>query len=397
MPLKILLVTYYFPPDLSAGSFRAKALVEAMLRKTGTDIQIDVLTTEPNRYRSHTPENVGAEDPRYSLTRLSLPKQRWGILGQIRSFIRFARLSRRATKSAQYDVVIATSSRLMTAVLGRYLASRLQARLYLDIRDIFVETIGDVFPRPLVGPMLRVFSRLERYAIDKADRVNLVSRGFLTYFQVRYNRRDYRFFTNGVDQEFLDAARFQCAEPPAVGVRVVEIVYAGNIGAGQGLEMVVPDLAKRLQGRAHFTVIGDGGTLQRLMESCANVGADVTFVGAVPRSQLMEQYRRADVLFLHLNDVPAFERVLPSKIFEYAATGKPVLAGVSGYARQFLETEVEGACVFDPTNVDAAVSAFEALDIRPYERPLFIEKFARERIMDDMASDILTLAQGDSV
>jgi len=31
----------------------------------------------------------------------------------------------------------------------------------------------------------------------------------------------------------------------------------------------------------------------------------------------------ADVLFLHLNAYKAFEKVLPSKIFEYAATGRP--------------------------------------------------------------------------
>ena len=46
-----------------------------------------------------------------------------------------------------------------------------------------------------------------------------------------------------------------------------------------------------------------------------------------------------DVLFLHLNDYSAFRKVIPSKIFEYAATGKPIVAGVSGYAAEFLRHE----------------------------------------------------------
>ena len=37
------------------------------------------------------------------------------------------------------------------------------------------------------------------------------------------------------------------------------------------------------------------------------------------RPALVEAYGAADVLFLHLGVQPAFEKVLPSKIFEYAA------------------------------------------------------------------------------
>ena len=45
--------------------------------------------------------------------------------------------------------------------------------------------------------------------------------------------------------------------------------------------------------------------------------------------------------------------MLPSKIFEYAATGKPILAGVSGYAAEFLNDQVEGVEIFSPCDVKA--------------------------------------------
>ena len=47
------------------------------------------------------------------------------------------------------------------------------------------------------------------------------------------------------------------------------------------------------------------------------------------------------ILFIHLNAYPAFEKVLPSKIFEYAATGKPILAGVSGYSADFIRNNLK--------------------------------------------------------
>ena len=46
--MKILFLSYYYPPDLSAGSFRAEALISGLSKIKNIDI--DLLTTFPNRY-----------------------------------------------------------------------------------------------------------------------------------------------------------------------------------------------------------------------------------------------------------------------------------------------------------------------------------------------------------
>lgn len=109
----------------------------------------------------------------------------------------------------------------------------------------------------------------------------------------------------------------------------------------------------------------------------------------VPRQQLFERYRQADYLFLHLNAYQAFEKVLPSKIFEYAATGKPILAGVAGHAAEFLTQEVENAAVFPPGDVDGGERAFAKLSPQMTERSGFVQRFMRTKIMTEMAKDIL--------
>ena len=48
--MKLLLLSFYYPPDLCAGSFRASALIEALSRNRPKDLQVTVLTTQPNRY-----------------------------------------------------------------------------------------------------------------------------------------------------------------------------------------------------------------------------------------------------------------------------------------------------------------------------------------------------------
>ena len=51
--LRILILSFYYQPDLCAGSFRTTSLVEHFSRRA---VQIDLVTTAPNRYASFKPK-----------------------------------------------------------------------------------------------------------------------------------------------------------------------------------------------------------------------------------------------------------------------------------------------------------------------------------------------------
>jgi len=148
-----------------------------------------------------------------------------------------------------------------------------------------------------------------------------------------------------------------------------------------------------MQGQARFTVIGDGGRKVQLKKALDEAGADnVVLLDPVNRSALVQAYLGADVLFLHLNDYDAFRKVLPSKLFEYAAVGKPIWAGVAGYAAEFIEKEIDNAAVFPPCDVAAAVRSFPTLKMQPTPRAAFIQKYARHSIMEALARDIISIS-----
>ena len=389
--MRLLVLSFYYQPDLSAGSFRTTNLVRALLAAPGgTDI--DVLTTLPNRYHSFRvaiPEEERAE--RLLVRRFPLPEHKGGFVSQSRAFVAYAAAVLRFIRGRPYDAVFATSSRLMTAVLGARIARSRRLPLYLDIRDIFVDTIGDVLPRRTAAIAKPLFKPLEGYAISRAATVNLVSRGFADYFQARYPSRRYTFFTNGIDPEFVAAAP-QGTGPPVDRGRPVHVVYAGNMGDGQGLHAIIPPLANRMRDTATFTLIGDGGRRADLERGIAAAGCtNVTLTPPMARADLMRAYAAADVLFLHLNDYEAFAKVLPSKIFEYAALGKPVWAGVRGYAATFLRGEVSNCAVFHPCDAADAERAFGTLELRTRPRPGFIDRFARDIISREMAADIVAV------
>ncbi|MDX2345279.1 MAG: glycosyltransferase family 4 protein [Legionella sp.] len=384
--MKILVLSFYYPPDLCAGSFRCIALVQA-LKQLGHEVQ--VLTTLPNRYATF---DAGAPEEEIkegvSVRRMALPSHQNGMFDQAKVFLYFARHAARYVKACDCDLVFATSGRLMTAALGAWISKQLNIPLYLDIRDIFVDTIGDVLSPKLTFFLKPFFSCVERLTLSKATRVNLVSKGFETYFKARYPKRSFSYFSNGVDEAFIRPAGLRVNAPR----KRLTVLYAGNLGEGQGLHIIIPELAKKMEGEIEFKIIGDGGSRLKLLKildeaACTNV----TVLPPVERDALIAAYEEADVLFLHLNDYPAFYKVLPSKIFEYAAMGKPIWAGISGYSETFVREEIKNAAVFYPGDVSGACQVFKTLIFERQSRDAFIQKFERKKMMELMALDVLNV------
>lgn len=387
--VKLLIVSFHFYPDLCAGSFRSKALVDALQRVAGKDISIDIITTLPNRYSTYAVDAPEVEEiGNVKIKRIMLPKHKSGMIDQAMAFSYFSYVARKHIVGKHYDLVYATSSRLMAAVLGSWLAKCCKAKLYLDIRDIFVETIEDVFPKKLANFAGPVFSIIEKLSFNRADHINIVSKGFISYFTKRYPKKSLSYYTNGIDDEFLAAKKF---DKPARAEQKIRVLYAGNIGEGQGLHNIIPSLAAKLPDYK-FHIIGDGGRRKKLQVDIDRYAvSNVRLLDPCSREELIKSYQSADILFLHLNNYAAFDRVLPSKIFEYAALGKPILAGVGGYAAKFLREEVQGCEVFEPCDVTGALQAIQRLGLDNVERTDFVKKYSRRNIMDDMAKEILEM------
>jgi hypothetical protein len=382
---KILVLSFYYQPDLCAGSFRCKAFVDELAKLKA---HIHVVTTSPNRYESF---KVDADkfnmSDNITINRINVPRHNSGMIDQVRSFYSFYKGAKKLTAKNEYDIVFATSSRLFTAFLGARISRKKQIPLYLDIRDLFVDTISNIFSFKIAFLIRPILSAIENYSFTSAKKINLVSKGFLPYFEEHYADIPLSFFTNGIDKEFIQASRTY--DIKWVPKPIIDILYAGNIGEGQGLHKIIPQIAGRLKERIHFKVIGAGGLVQKLREEIAEFKlVNVELVSPMSRESLIQEYINADVLFLHLNDYEAFQKVLPSKLFEYGAMNKPILAGISGYSEKFVKLEISDCAVFSPTDSEDAIKKFESLGHSIKPRVKFIKKFDRENIMREMAKDI---------
>ena len=394
--MKIVFFTFYYPPDLCAGSFRAIALVQSLSKKMKENDELHIITTHPNRYENHREkaDNI-QKNGNITVHRFSVPSHKSEMFSQARSFASYALASYKLVNTLNPDFLIGTTSRLMTGVLTGISGRKLKCKYFIDLRDIFSETISDLFSQKskLLGFVFKkTFSLLELWLFRKAIGVNVVSEGFPEYFQTKgLDTSNWSFFPNGVDKEFVNLPIIENKSSK----NIKTIMYAGNIGSGQGLEMVLPAVAKRMGSDYHFLVIGGGGASSNLINTIKNNNVNnIEILPPVKRDKLIEYYANVDILFLHLNNIPTFRRVLPSKIFEYVAIRKPIVAGLTGYSAKFMIDNVPYASIFDSGDIDGCVNAIlkaENVDIKDKSIDIFVEKYSRAKIMNSMAEHIFLL------
>lgn len=389
--IKILILSFFYPPDVGPGAWRSHALVQELKRQGKSKLKIEVLATTPNRYpgKMESSKNLRGSPRNLRIHRVEVPLHKGTMLDQIKIFWPYAQKAFRLSLSGRWQIIYATSGRLMTALLGAILAWKTGAKLYLDIRDLFPETMRDLLQGSVLRHLVPVLTGLQKIAVARASRVNVVSEAFFNGDLSEVPDPKRRNFMHGVE------TRFVFPKTRIRKKRIKTYLYAGNFGEGQGLHNTVPKVAKKLEKRARFICIGHGRRQAELIMECKKAGlSNVEVLRPVPQKRLACLYRKADVLFLQLNNCEAFKKSIPSKLFEYAATNKPILAGVQGYCKQFIRENLRGVHTYSPGNIRQMARAILKMNRKTYriDRAFFCQKFSRKKILKDMAKDILALA-----
>jgi glycosyltransferase involved in cell wall biosynthesis len=165
------------------------------------------------------------------------------------------------------------------------------------------------------------------------------------------------------------------------------VLYAGAHGISHGLEAVAEAAGKLSQEQIRFAFVGEGSKKRRLVERVAELGvANVSTLPGVPHHEVPHLLAAADICLVPLRDVPLFGSFIPSKIFEYLASGKAVVGSVRGEPAAILGAA--GAVVVEPEDPDALAEAIRLLAADPERRAAMgirgrqyvLEHFDRRRL-----------------
>lgn len=125
------------------------------------------------------------------------------------------------------------------------------------------------------------------------------------------------------------------------------VLYAGNIGYSQGLEIVL-EAAKILEKEnIRFLFIGEGVAKKSLMEtSSALVLPNITFLPFQPREHLPEVLATADISLVILRKGMGYNS-LPSKTLSILASGRPIVVSIDPGSDTWnlVERSQSGLCI----------------------------------------------------
>lgn len=149
---------------------------------------------------------------------------------------------------------------------------------------------------------------------------------------------------------------------------IFTIVFAGNIGPAQNMDVVI-DAAKLLLTTApdiRFVIAGGGVDQPTLAARAQAEGiTNMEFLGRIPPKDMPTVFNQADAVLVHLRDEPVYECTVPSKIQAYLRAGKPVLIGVRGDAAAMVR-EAEAGFAFEPDSPEQmAEAAIRMRDLSP--------------------------------
>lgn len=370
--MKILFVSHYFPPEVNAPANRTH---EHCRRWVQDGHEVTLITGVPNHprgrifpgYSNRWIQEETIDGIRVIRTWMYLTPNS-GFLRRVANYLLFAVTAVLASPRAERpDVVVATSPQFFVGVAGAIIARLKRSPFVLEIRDLWPKSIVELGQlRP--GPILSALEALERWLYRSADGVVVNTRTFHDHITARgVASASIELVYNGIDPAlFKPRPKNQDLLAKHGLENRFTIAYVGTLGLAHGLTLLV-DVAERLAARPEiqFVLIGDGADREKLEADVARRGLEnVHMLGLQPRDAMPDWIASIDVLLVMLRDLPVFETVIPSKIFEFLAQERPVILSAKGEIRRMME-EAGGALVIDPEVADQLVAAIEEVIANP--------------------------------
>jgi glycosyltransferase involved in cell wall biosynthesis len=167
-----------------------------------------------------------------------------------------------------------------------------------------------------------------------------------------------------------DGVRLTAASTPAPRARTggaLRVVYTGSLFAGRGIELLV-DVANRSPWVELHLVGGPAATARDWEEGLAATGSERVVVhGIVTPAQARELQQDADVLVAPFarqvitdSGVDTSRWMSPMKVFEYMASGRPIVISDLPVLREVLRPEID-ALMVPPEDPDALLAALKRL------------------------------------
>ncbi|MXY56878.1 MAG: glycosyltransferase family 4 protein [Gammaproteobacteria bacterium] len=372
-PLRILLLTQNFPPEIGAKAARLHELATRLAAR-GHDVR--VITALPNYptgmvfegFRGRLRVEEQLEGVRVIRTWLK-PSNSAQPFPRLVSYLTFvaSSLLLGVRGTGRRDIVFIESPPLFLVLAGLLMGRMAKACIVMNVSDIWPETAVRA-GLEMRGVPLRLLERLERLGYEKSDLVTATTQKASDSIASRFPKVATAVIPGGTDLELFRPERRSEDLRRSLGIGEADhlVGYCGLHGLFQGLETVIGAAEKlRNDPRIKFVLAGDGPTKRTLVEVATAARLDnVVFMDPMPREQVGELVASFDVALAPLAaELPG---TMPSKVYETLACGVPLVVTEGSEAARLVTDHALGRVV-GPLDVDALAGAIADLLDEPAE------------------------------
>lgn len=392
--MKILVVSQYFYPE----NFRINQLCLDLKEKGH---EITVLTGKPNYPSGKYFPNYsfkGNEDEIWQgipIYRATLRARKKGGLNLIKNYLSFvwngSKKIKQLITNQKFDVLYVFEVSPITVALP---AIKVKKKLHIPI----VMNVQDLWPENIVAVtgiknkiIINTINKLVNHIYTHCDLILASSPIFIDMIKPRLKSNtiirywpQYSLITETTEKiRLFDSSKFN-------------IVFTGNIGEAQGLDVVI-EAAKYLKNTSIvFHLIGEGRAKEKLQEMVKQSRLEeyIQFHGFIEESKINQYLAASDAALLILKADPIFEMTIPAKLQTYLACGMPILGCVSGISQKIIEESQSGFICYENSGkalADMAVKLSESKSLQTFRNNAlhyYNENFNKEKLINQLLNDM---------
>lgn len=268
------------------------------------------------------------------------------------------------------NLVFVLEPTLFCAPAAILVAKLTGSKSWLHIQDFELDAVFGLKKKKSLW-VKRIAILIEKLIMNCFDRVSTISIKMLEHLRAKgIAECKTVLLPNWADMRMVDKSQHLIIKPSkkflnkyrkawGVSDSTFILMYAGNMGEKQGLELVIESAqALSVHDNIKFVMCGDGVVRNRLIKIASNLN-NVIWLPLQPESELNELLEAADIHLLP--QLAGFaDLVLPSKLIGMMASGRPVLACAQENTE--LGRVVNGrGIVVEPENIELFCKAIHTL------------------------------------
>jgi colanic acid biosynthesis glycosyl transferase WcaI len=180
-----------------------------------------------------------------------------------------------------WDVILAVCPLLQSGLIPALLARRRQIPFIIHVQDLQLDAARElaIIRQPLLFACL---TRLERFLFTRSQAVTTISRAMAARIRDKGVAPErVHLLPNWADLEEIKPGESRNPLRRELGLKAeIMVLYAGNMGEKQGLEVILDAAAiTRYNQAIRYVFVGEGAARQRLLDRAQSLGLDtVSFI-----------------------------------------------------------------------------------------------------------------------